>query len=125
MKKVLIADNMRNLVSTMKIFLYDLGDVQIDEAYTVSDALMKLKNNKYDLLVTDISFNESRNNNEGVEVAKAAKAVGVPVVVVTGVFAREEVEAEFIKIGVNKIIVKNKATFGDDLVIAAKGLMYA
>ena len=123
MKRVLIADNMPNLISTMKIFLSDIKDIVIDDANTIEDAQKMLESKGYDLLITDISFDETRDNKNGLFLAEYAINKGIAVVVVTGVYTREELEAEFIKIGVDKILIRNKASFESALVSTVKELI--
>lgn len=82
-KKVLIAEDHESTNISVRKTLADLGIKNADYVYYCDDALVRVKkatknNNPYDLLITDLSFEEDHNIqqiNDGVALIKAAKEV--------------------------------------------------
>jgi len=82
-KKVLIAEDHETTSISVRKTLEDLGIVQADYTYYCDDALMHIKKNllseqPYDLLITDLSFEEDHRKQNlvgGMELIAAVKAV--------------------------------------------------
>lgn len=80
-KKVLIAEDHESTNISVRKTLADLGIKNADYVYYCDDALVRIKkavqnNNPYDLLITDLSFEEDHNKqqiNGGAALIKAAK----------------------------------------------------
>jgi len=72
-RKLLLVDDMKEVHD--KIIPDFLKAYDIDSAFTLQDALRKLKENKYDLVISD--YNLSGNGNgEGIGVIRVAKERG-------------------------------------------------
>lgn len=82
-KKVLIAEDHESTNISVRKTLADLGIKNADYVYYCDDALVRVKKaiqkkNPYDLLITDLSFEEDHNIqqiNGGVALIKAAKEI--------------------------------------------------
>lgn len=80
-KKVLIAEDHESTNISVRNTLADLGIKNTDYVYYCDDALVRIKkatqtNNSYDLLITDLSFEEDHNIqqiSDGAALIKAAK----------------------------------------------------
>ena len=89
------------------LLLYHLREISsIDIAYTGETAIVKICQNRYDLILLDISLGIGMN---GVEVFKKMKVQGMnkntPVIAVTGSVSESD-QAEFITAGFNGFLSK-------------------
>ena len=103
--KILIVDDFSTMRRIVKNILKQIGYTDIDEAEDGNGALVKLRQDKYDLVVSDWNM----PNMSGLDLLKAIRADnglnGIPVLMVTAEAKKENV-VEAIKAGVNNYVVK-------------------
>jgi len=103
--KILVVDDFSTMRRIVKNILKQIGYTEIDEAEDGNGALAKLRQDKYDLIVSDWNM----PNMTGLDLLKAIRADGalngIPVLMVTAEAKKENV-VEAIKAGVNNYIVK-------------------
>jgi len=103
--RILVVDDFSTIRRIVKNILKQIGYTEIDEAEDGNGALAKLRQDKYDLIVSDWNM----PNMTGLDLLKAIRADGalngIPVLMVTAEAKKENV-VEAIKAGVNNYIVK-------------------
>lgn len=103
--KILVVDDFSTMRRIVKNILRQIGYSNIDEAEDGNGALSKLRQDKYDLVISDWNM----PNMTGLDLLKAIRADGnlngIPVLMVTAESKKENV-VEAIKHGVNNYIVK-------------------
>ncbi len=103
--RILVVDDMSTMRRIIKTILNQLGYTNIDEAENGKQALAKLKNEKYDFVITDWNMPEM----DGLSLVKAIRSdeelKSLPVLMVTAEAKKENV-MEALKAGVNNYIVK-------------------
>lgn len=103
--KILVVDDFSTMRRILKNILKQIGFSNIDEAEDGTTALVKLKQDKYDMVVSDWNM----PNMTGLDLLKAIRADDVitktPVLMVTAEAKKENV-LEAIQAGVNNYIVK-------------------
>lgn len=103
--KILVVDDFSTMRRILKNILKQIGFSNIDEAEDGNNALVKLKQDKYDMVVSDWNM----PNMTGLDLLKAIRADDVitktPVLMVTAEAKKENV-LEAIQAGVNNYIVK-------------------
>lgn len=103
--KILVVDDFSTMRRIVKNILKQIGYTEIDEAEDGNGALAKLRQDKYDLIVSDWNM----PNMTGLDLLKTIRADnalnGIPVLMVTAEAKKENV-VEAIKAGVNNYIVK-------------------
>ena len=103
--KILVVDDFSTMRRIVKNILKQIGYTEIEEAEDGNGALAKLRQDKYDLIVSDWNM----PNMTGLDLLKAIRADsalnGIPVLMVTAEAKKENV-VEAIKAGVNNYIVK-------------------
>lgn len=103
--KILIVDDFSTMRRIIKNILRQIGYTNIEEAEDGNNALARLREDKYDLVITD--WNMPRMS--GLELLKAIRSDsvlnGVPILMVTAEAKKEKV-IEAIKAGVNHYIIK-------------------
>ena len=103
--KILVVDDFATMRRIVKNILKQIGFSNIDEAEDGTNALVKLKQDNYDMVVSDWNM----PNMTGLELLKAIRADNVinktPVLMVTAEAKKENV-LEAIQAGVNNYIVK-------------------
>ena len=103
--KILVVDDFATMRRIVKNILKQIGFSNIDEAEDGTNALVKLKQDNYDMVVSDWNM----PNMTGLELLKAIRADNVinktPVLMVTAEAKKENV-LEAIQSGVNNYIVK-------------------
>jgi two-component system chemotaxis response regulator CheY len=103
--KVLVVDDFSTMRRIVKNILRQLGFSNIEEAEDGNGALVKLRGDKYGLVVTDWNM----PNMTGLDLVKAIRSDGsikdIPVLMVTAEAKKENV-VEAIQAGVNNYIVK-------------------
>jgi len=83
-KRVLLADNSSDYRDSLRTLL-ELEDYDVEEATSVEEATLKLQTARLDLALLDLRLtdDDDRHDFSGLEVAKLARELGVPCVVVT------------------------------------------
>jgi len=103
--RILVVDDFSTMRRILKNILKQIGYTDIDEAEDGNGALAKLRQDKYDLVVSDWNM----PNMSGLDLLKAIRADsalnGTPVLMVTAEAKKENV-VEAIKAGVNNYVVK-------------------
>jgi two-component system chemotaxis response regulator CheY len=103
--RILVVDDFSTMRRILKNILKQIGYTDIDEAEDGNGALAKLRQDKYDLVVSDWNM----PNMSGLDLLKAIRADsalnGIPVLMVTAEAKKENV-VEAIKAGVNNYVVK-------------------
>jgi len=103
--KILVVDDFSTMRRIVKNILRQIGFSNIEEAEDGNGALARMRQDKYDLVISDWNM----PNMSGLELLKAIRAdsalKGVPVLMVTAEAKKENV-LEAIKAGVNNYIVK-------------------
>lgn len=103
--KILVVDDFSTMRRIIKNILKQIGYMNIDEAEDGNGALTRLKQDKYDLVISDWNM----PNMSGLDLLKAIRTDNalnsVPVLMVTAEAKKENV-IEAIKAGVNNYIVK-------------------
>ncbi|MDD5433995.1 MAG: chemotaxis response regulator CheY [Nitrospira sp.] len=103
--KILVVDDFSTMRRIVKNILKQIGFSDIDEAEDGNNALTKLKQDKYDMVVSDWNM----PNMTGLDLLKAIRSDNVinntPVLMVTAEAKKENV-MEAIQAGVNNYIVK-------------------
>ncbi len=103
--KVLVVDDFSTMRRIIKNILKQIGYINIDEAEDGNSALARLRQDKYDLVITDWNM----PNMSGLDLLKAIRGDSalncVPILMVTAEAKKESV-VEAIKAGVNNYVVK-------------------
>lgn len=101
--KVLVADDSGVIRCVIKRALYELGVEEIDEAANGSEAICLVKNEQYDLIITD--WNMPHHN--GIELVKAARGEGqsCPIIMQT-TESQKPLVLQAIAAGVNDYVLK-------------------
>jgi two-component system chemotaxis response regulator CheY len=103
--RILVVDDFSTMRRILKNILKQIGYTDIDEAEDGNGALAKLRQDQYDLMVSDWNM----PNMTGLDLLKAIRTdsalSGIPVLIVTAEAKKEDV-VEAIKAGVNNYIVK-------------------
>ena len=81
MISVLFVDDMTDLLSTVRTFLEKTGEIKIDNAHSIKQAIEKLKGRNYDVIVSyeqqpDVNGIEFVSEMNGIEFIKYLKSVG-------------------------------------------------
>jgi len=117
MADILLVDDEKSVCSTLSLFLQKVG-YQVEEAANGEEAEDRLKNQFYDLVITDLKMQPM----DGLEVLKVAKAINpMTEVVVMTAYSTVESGVEAMKLGAYDYIQKpfNKDEF---LLLVAKAL---
>ena len=78
-RKVLVVDDEKNIIKGIKFSLMQ-DDMQVDEAYDGEEALEKIKNNKYDMVLLDLMLPKL----SGMEVCQQVREFSdVPIIMLT------------------------------------------
>lgn len=103
--KILVVDDFSTMRRIIKNILKQIGFTNIEEAEDGDGALARMRQDKYDLIISDWNM----PNMTGLDLLKAIRSDsvlnGVPVLMVTAEAKKENV-VEAIKAGVNNYIVK-------------------
>ena len=103
--KILVVDDFSTMRRIVKNILKQIGYTEIDEAEDGNGALAKLRQDRYDLVVSDWNM----PNMTGLDLLRAIRSdvalKSIPVLMVTAESKKENV-VEAIKSGVNNYIVK-------------------
>lgn len=103
--KILVVDDMSTMRRIVKTIFKELGFSNIEEAENGSDALTKLKGDKFDLVVSDWNMPVM----PGIELLRSIRADGalkhIPVLMVTAEAQKENL-MEAIQAGVSNYVVK-------------------
>jgi two-component system chemotaxis response regulator CheY len=103
--KILTVDDMATMRKIIKSILAQLGYKNVDEAENGVDALMKLKQQKYDLVLLDWNMPEMEGITMLKEMRKDPQLKDIPVIMVTAEAKKENV-LQAIQAGANNYIVK-------------------
>ena len=103
--KILVVDDMSTMRRIIRTILNQLGYSNIDEAENGKQALAKLKNEKYDFVITDWNMPEMDGLTLVEEVRKDPELKSLPILMVTAEAKKENV-MRALKAGVNNYIVK-------------------
>lgn len=84
-KKLLLVDDNADYRHSLRIFL-ELENYQVEEAVSVDDAIKRLGDSSYDILLLDVRLTNDVDDYDfsGMEVAKKARETKTPCIVVTG-----------------------------------------
>ncbi|MEZ0323815.1 MAG: response regulator [Hydrogenothermaceae bacterium] len=103
--KILTVDDMATMRKIIKSLLAQLGYTDVEEAENGKDALYKLKQNKYDLVLLDWNMPEMDGITLLQEIRKDPELKNIPVIMVTAEAKKENVLLA-IQSGANNYIVK-------------------
>jgi len=103
--KILVVDDMSTMRRIIKNLLNQLGYKNIDEAEDGLAGLQKLRNSKYDFVVTDWNMPNMTGLEMVQEIRKDPNLKNIPILMVTAEAKKENVILA-IKAGVNNYIVK-------------------
>ncbi|GAB6072366.1 chemotaxis response regulator CheY [Venenivibrio stagnispumantis] len=103
--KILTVDDMATMRRIIKSILNQLGYNNVDEAENGKDALSKLKQNKYDLVLLDWNMPEMDGITLLKEIRNDPQLKDIPVIMVTAEAKKENVLLA-IQSGANNYIVK-------------------
>jgi len=103
--KILTVDDMATMRRIIKSILNQLGYHNVDEAENGKDALSKLKQNKYDLVLLDWNMPEMDGITLLKEIRNDPQLKDIPVIMVTAEAKKENVLLA-IQSGANNYIVK-------------------
>ena len=103
--RILTVDDMATMRKIIKSLLNQLGYTNIDEAENGKEALAKLKQNKYDLVLLDWNMPEMDGITLLQEIRKDTHLKDIPVIMVTAEAKKENVLLA-IQSGANNYIVK-------------------
>ncbi|MCX7759626.1 MAG: response regulator [Hydrogenothermaceae bacterium] len=103
--KILTVDDMATMRKIIKSLLTQLGYTDVEEAENGKDALYKLKQNKYDLVLLDWNMPEMDGITFLQEIRKDPELKNIPVIMVTAEAKKENVLLA-IQSGANNYIVK-------------------
>jgi CheY-like chemotaxis protein len=121
-KSVLIVDDDPDIVDIIAICLKD-NELNADRAYNGLEALEKVKNKTFDLILLDINM-PGMNGFEVIKHLKSdKKTCDIPVVVLTGTYITENDKDHGLTLGVAKYLTKPFSA--DDLVKEIKGAFHA
>ncbi len=101
--RVLVADDSGVIRCVIKRALYELGVDDIDEAADGSEGICLIKNERYDLIITDWNM----PHHSGIELVKAARAQGLscPIIMQT-TESQKPLVLQAIAAGVNDYVLK-------------------
>ncbi|MBA4381008.1 MAG: response regulator [Sideroxydans sp.] len=104
-KRILIVDDYSSIRSLIKVVIHQLGNSEVVEASDGLAALAKLKQQSFDLVVTDWNM----PNMSGIELLAAIRAdevlKAIPVILLTAETTKENI-SEAVKLGVNGYVAK-------------------
>jgi two-component system chemotaxis response regulator CheY len=103
--RILTVDDMATMRKIIKSLLNQLGYTNVDEAENGKEALVKLKQNKYDLVLLDWNMPEMDGITLLQEIRKDPQLKDIPVIMVTAEAKKENVLLA-IQSGANNYIVK-------------------
>ncbi|ACN99613.1 CheY chemotaxis protein [Sulfurihydrogenibium azorense Az-Fu1] len=103
--KILTVDDMATMRKIIKSLLTQLGYTNVDEAENGKEALAKLKQQKYDLVLLDWNMPEMDGITLLQEIKKDPDLKNIPVIMVTAEAKKENV-LQAIQTGANNYIVK-------------------
>ena len=103
--KILTVDDMATMRKIIKSLLAQLGYTNVDEAENGKEALAKLKQQKYDLVLLDWNMPEMDGITLLQEIRKDPDLKNIPVIMVTAEAKKENV-LQAIQTGANNYIVK-------------------
>ncbi|WP_028950642.1 chemotaxis response regulator CheY [Sulfurihydrogenibium subterraneum] len=103
--KILSVDDMATMRKIIKSLLTQLGYTNVDEAENGKEALAKLKQQKYDLVLLDWNMPEMDGITLLQEIRKDPDLKNIPVIMVTAEAKKENV-LQAIQTGANNYIVK-------------------
>ncbi|MFN3598561.1 MAG: chemotaxis response regulator CheY [Aquificaceae bacterium] len=103
--RILTVDDMATMRKIIKSLLNQLGYTTVEEAENGRDALYKLKQGKYDLVLLDWNMPEMDGITLLQEIRKDPELKSIPVVMVTAEAKKENV-LQAIQAGANNYIVK-------------------
>jgi two-component system chemotaxis response regulator CheY len=103
--KILAVDDSATMRRIIKNQLKQSGFEEVDEAENGREALLLLKGNSYDLLITDWNMPEMCGLDLVKEVRKSDSLKGTPILMITTVSGKEDIVTA-LKAGVNNYIVK-------------------
>ncbi|MDM7273736.1 chemotaxis response regulator CheY [Sulfurihydrogenibium azorense] len=103
--KILTVDDMATMRKIIKSLLTQLGYTNVDEAENGKEALAKLKQQKYDLVLLDWNMPEMDGITLLQEIRKDPDLKNIPVIMVTAEAKKENV-LQAIQTGANNYIVK-------------------
>ena len=89
--RILIVDDMATMRKIIKSLLNQLGYTHVDEAENGKEALAKLKQNKYDLVLLDWNMPEMDGITLLQEIRKDPQLKDIPVIMVTAEAKKENV----------------------------------
>ena len=83
-KRALLVDDVPEYTHTLEIFLEEVFDV--DKAHSFEEAVEFLRENSYDLVITDIRLNEVEKDSKGLNIIQIVKEKNrnIPVIVISG-----------------------------------------
>ncbi|MBN1660446.1 MAG: response regulator [Anaerolineae bacterium] len=103
-KRILIVDDEKQLVHTLRqMLLLELPGSKIDAAYSGEEALSKLADGPYDLIVADLRM----PGFDGLELIKGVRYLdgAVPIILMTG-YGSQGVAHEAARLGVDHYVAK-------------------
>jgi DNA-binding NtrC family response regulator len=103
-ERILIVDDEKQLVHTLRqMLLLELPDSTIDVAYSGEEALSKLADDRYDLIIADLRM----PGFDGLELIKGVRYLDttVPIILMTG-YGSQSVVHEAARLGVNHYVDK-------------------
>lgn len=103
--KILTVDDSATMRRIIKNQLKQAGFEEVDEAGNGKEAMAKLGQGQYDLLITDWNMPEMSGLELVKEVRKTEAIKGIPILMVTTVAEKEEIVIA-LKAGVNNYVVK-------------------
>lgn len=112
--KILLVDDERALVRTLQqILLLDFPDVCVDPAYSGEEALSRLADSAYDLIIADLRM----PGFDGLELVRGVRYVDpdIPIVLMTA-YGSRTLRKQAFELGVNHFI--DKPFDPDDMLLA-------
>ncbi len=103
--RILVVDDMATMRKIIKSLLTQLGYPNVDEAENGKEALLKLRQSKYDLVLLDWNMPEMDGITLLQEIRKDPSLKDIPVIMVTAEAKKENV-LQAIQAGANNYIVK-------------------
>jgi len=102
-KKILVADDVGEMTSMIRSRLEYKG-FEVDECWDGGDALNRILNNSYDLVLLDFAMPIMKGDNICMEIRKEPRLKDLPIIIMTGYSDRE---VEFFKAqGATEVIYK-------------------
>lgn len=103
MKKILIADDSQTMRVFIKIFMKKLAGVRVTEATDGFDAIEKIKNEDFDLIITDINMPRM----DGLQLIGSIRGMGIetPIIILSTRGEERDVE-KGLSLGANDYVTK-------------------